>query len=119
MPQPRPTPWFPIALIVAVASCTLGYFSSTHLEKLWDEQVDHDIAVALRDHPLTGEHPAIDASQMRLPMYVNAMVFKITGRDDLATARKISLVAAGVTIIAAAGLADLLFGGWAAILTAA
>lgn len=119
MPQASRPPWVPIVLLIAVGSCTVGYFSSRHLEELWDEQVDHDIAVALRDHPLTGEHPAIDASQMRLPMYVTAMIFKITGHDDLATARKVSLLAGGVAIVAAAALAEMLFGGWAAILTAA
>src|SRR5437667_7970462 len=104
MSQPHRQTWLPAAVVIAAASCTLGFLSARHLETLWDEQVDHDIAVGLRDHPLTGDHPAIDASQMRLPMYVNALVFKITGRDSLKLSRVVSLVVGGVTIVAAAGL---------------
>src|ERR1043166_5498861 len=118
MPPPRRQTWLVPALVIAIGSCTIGFFSSRHLETLWDEQVDHEIAAALRDHPLTGEQPAVDASQMRLPMYVNAMVFKLTGKDDLQISRTVSLIAGGVTIIAAAGLADMLFGAIAGIVTA-
>ena len=100
MSQPRPSRWLPAAILIASASCTIAFFSSRHLERLWDEQVDHDIAIGLRDHPVTGARPAIDASQMRLPMYVNAIVFKLTGSDDLQTSRVVSLVVAGVTIVA-------------------
>ncbi|MBI5765421.1 MAG: glycosyltransferase family 39 protein [Planctomycetes bacterium] len=114
----RSTIWIPVALVIAIASAILAGRSATHLERLWDEQVDHDIAVGLRAHPLTGERPAIDASQLRLPMYVNALVFAATGHDDLATSRFVSLACGALTVVATAALANTLFGPLAAILAA-
>lgn len=114
----RSTVWIPFVVVIAVASTILAGRSATHLERLWDEQVDHDIAVGLRDHPLTGEKPAIDASQLRLPMYINAMLFVATGRDDLATSRLVSLTCGGITIVATAALANTLFGPLTAVLAA-
>ena len=93
-----------VILAAAASSSFMAWGSSESIEILWDEQVDHDIAVGLRDHPLTGGRPTLDGSQMRLPMYVNAAVFAMTGRDDLATMRAMSIAFAAVTILAAGGL---------------
>ncbi len=106
------------AAIVALAAMMLARDSAAKLETLWDEQVDHDIAVALRDDPLRGESPALDASQTRLPMYLCAAAMKLTGRSDLQLCRDVSLVLGGLTIILSAALAHVLFGGWTAILAA-
>lgn len=106
------------AALVALAAMLLARASAAQLETLWDEQVDHDIAVALRDDPLRGEAPALDASQTRLPMYLCAVAMKLTGRTDLQLCRDVSLVLGGLTIVLAAALAHLLFGGWTALLAA-
>ncbi|QOJ02483.1 MAG: glycosyltransferase family 39 protein [Planctomycetia bacterium] len=101
-----------------MAAMLLARSSAVRLETLWDEQVDHDIAVALRDEPLRGESPALDASQTRLPMYLCAAAMKLTGRSDLQLCRDVSLVLGGLTIVLSAALAHLLFGGWTALLAA-
>lgn len=108
-----------VAILVAAAVSTIiAWHSATHLEILWDEQVDHDIAVGLRTSPLFGEQPTLDGSQMRLPMYVNALVFALTGRDDLMVMRAVSVVIGAVTVLAAGGLARALFGPLVGALTA-
>lgn len=106
------------AAILAMAAMLFARASAAGLETLWDEQVDHDIAIALRDDPLRGESPALDASQTRLPMYLCAAVLKLTGRSDLQLCRDVSLALGGITIILTAALAHLLFGGWTALLAA-
>ena len=111
-----------VSIAAACASAAIGWGSARHLEISWDEHEDHAIAAALRDHPLTGGPSAVDASQMRLPMYVNAAAYAVTGRDDLAISRGVSLAAGALTVIAAAALGRMLFGplvgGLAAILLA-
>jgi len=105
-------------LAAAASSSFIAWSSSESIEILWDEQVDHDIAVGLRDHPLAGRRPTLDGSQMRLPMYVNAAVFAMTGRDDLATMRAVSIAFAAFTILATGGLARALFGSLVGALSA-
>ncbi|HVP10594.1 MAG TPA: glycosyltransferase family 39 protein, partial [Phycisphaerae bacterium] len=109
-------------IIAACASVAIGWGSIQHFEMAWDECEDHAIAVGLRHHPLTGGPASIDASQMRLPMYVNAAVYALTGRDDLAVSRAVSLAFGAVAVIAVAALGRCLFGplvgGLAAVLTA-
>lgn len=112
----RPRVLVAISLAAAITVIVLGGKSASHLETLWDEQVDHDIAVDLRHHPLTGGEHALDASQTRLPMYACALVFAATGRDDLAIARGVSLAAGAFTVLAAAALAYTCFGQCAAAL---
>lgn len=103
-----------VSIAAALLFAAIGWNSSRDLETLWDEAVDHDIAVDLMRHPIAGSAPTLDASQMRLPMYVCAAVFGVTGRDDLKTARCISLVVGAVTIIATGALARACFGPMAA-----
>ncbi len=109
----------PATLIVTIVSVILGWCSARHIETLWDEHVDHKIAVGLEHHPLIGEQPTLDASQMRLPMYVNALAYRIVGRDDLATSRAVSLAFGAITILATAALGRLLFGPTVGLLAAA
>jgi len=97
-------------LLAAVAGALIGWKSAGHLETLWDEHVDREIAVGLARNPLVGERPTIDPSQTRLPMYVNAAVFALTGRDDLPTSRAVSLVVGAATVLATAMLGRMLFG---------
>lgn len=103
--------------VVALASAMIGWHSADGLETLWDEAVDHDIAVDLMRHPLTGGEPTLDASQMRLPMYVNAIAFAVTGRADLHTARAVSLIFGAVTILTTGALARACFGPLVACLS--
>ena len=110
--------WRLIAVAAAVGGAILGGSSSAHIDTLWDELVDHDIAVGLQGDPLFGEQPTLDATQMRLPMYLNAAAFAITGRSDLALSRLVSLVCGAVTVLATAALARLLFGPLVAMLAA-
>lgn len=111
-----------VLLAAALATMLIGWTSARSLETCWDEQVDRQIAVGLRHHPLTGGRPTLDGSQMRLPMYVNALAFAVTGRDDLAASRAVSLLFAGITVIATGLLGRRLFGplagGLAAVLLA-
>ncbi len=104
------------SILVAIASATIAWNSAKHLDMLWDEQVDHDIAAALAAHAITGGDQTLDASQLRLPMYLCAAAFKLTNSDDLAVARAVSVVLGAITIIAAAGVARICFGPLVAIL---
>jgi 4-amino-4-deoxy-L-arabinose transferase-like glycosyltransferase len=66
----------------------------------WDEQTDIEIARAYISSPggwFTGSN--IDPSQARLPMYAVAMVYKLTGTDDLLTARYLSVFVGALTIL--------------------
>ena len=66
----------------------------------WDEQTDIEIARAYNDQQggwFIGSDS--DPSQTRLPMYMVAFVYALTGRDDLLTARYISAFIGGLTII--------------------
>lgn len=107
-----------VAIASAVVTVVVGWRSVSHLDMLWDEQVDHRIAVGLAEHPLMGAEPTLDASQMRLPMYVNAAVYAVTGRDDLAVSRGVSLAVAAITVLSAAALGRALFGSLVGALTA-
>jgi hypothetical protein len=111
-----------VSVIAACASVAIGWGSIRHFETAWDEHEDHAIAVDLRSHPLTGGSTTMDASQMRLPMYVNAAVYAVTGRDDLTLSRSVSLAFGALTVLAAGALGRLLFGplvgGLAAVLIA-
>lgn len=114
--------FLPILLLAAAGAFAIGLASSSSLETCWDERIDIEIADGLRAHPLGGEEPALDASQMRLPMYANALVFAVTGRDDLRIARIVSLVIGAITVIGTGLLGRRLFdaaiGAIAAILIA-
>lgn len=107
-----------LSVPVAIAAMIVAALSARHLEILWDEQVDRDIAIGLAADPLFGERPLQDASQLRLPMYLNGAAFVLTGRTDLATSRLVSLLAGGVTILGAAAVAGMLFGTTAGVLAA-
>lgn len=99
-----------VSLLAAVASAAIAWNSAKHLDILWDEQVDLEIASALAAHPLTGGEITLDASQTRLPMYLCAATFRLTGRTDLNVARWISVLLGAITIVATAALARICFG---------
>lgn len=118
------SPQSPLSLIavVAVAAATVvavGWTTARGLETCWDERVDLDIAIGLDHDPLFGERPTLDGSQTRWPMYVTALAFAVTGRDDLAVARGVSLLFSAVTIVATSLLGRRLFGAAVGMLTAA
>jgi hypothetical protein len=98
-----------VCAAAAVGCAILCMTSARHVEILWDEQVDHDIAVELRDHPFGGSRAPLDASQTRLPMYVCAAAYAITGRDDLVVARSVSAIAGALTVFLTGVLARRLF----------
>jgi hypothetical protein len=119
MTQASGSSWWRVAALGAsLAGAVVGWLSARPLEVLWDEQVDQDIALGLRENPLTGEQPPLDASQLRLPMYVNAAVFALAGRTSLDLSRAVSLAAGAATVLSAAALARILFGPLAAALSA-
>lgn len=97
------------SIFSALIFVAIGWSSQRNLNILWDEAVDHDIAVGLARDPLHGEQPTLDASQTRLPMYVNAIVFRVFGRDDLPVSRGVSLFFGAVTILLCAELGQTLF----------
>ncbi|MCK6455095.1 MAG: glycosyltransferase family 39 protein [Phycisphaerae bacterium] len=112
-----------ITAIAVVAASTFGFSltawrSARTLNILWDEQVDLDTAIALRDAPIRGESAPLDASQTRLPMYVTAIVFRLTGRADLDVARGASVAAAALGLVVTAMLAWRLFDAAVGALTA-
>ncbi len=111
--------WFAVALLCALAGAGIGWHSTAGIDILWDEEVDLSIARGLAVDPLFGTSPTLDPSQMRLPMYVNAAAFFISGRDDLALARAVSLLFGAITVVAAASLARMLMGPTVAMLAAA
>lgn len=112
-------PWLLVSLLLAIAGALVGWHSTAGLDILWDEEVDLGIARGLAVDPLFGTAPTLDSSQMRLPMYVNAAAFFVSGREDLALARAVSLFFGAVTVLAAAALARLLLGPTVAMLSAA
>lgn len=105
-----------LSIAVAIFSAVIGWHSAQNLETLWDEAVDHDIAVGLARNPILGQSPTLDPSQMRLPMYVNALVTRLTGQDDLRMFRAVSLLVGAATIIGTGALARACFGPLAAAL---
>lgn len=111
MPRTRPLTCLVVSLLAAIAHLIIALGASRHIETVWDEAVDRRIAIGLRDHPLVGEQPALDASQTRLPMYVAAKFFRLTGRDDIRVARVASALIGSVTVFATGMLGGMLFGG--------
>ncbi|MFO0973455.1 MAG: glycosyltransferase family 39 protein [Phycisphaerae bacterium] len=107
------------AVLFGGLAALLAHRSAARLDPLWDEEVDRRIAVALRDAPIAGEVRPLDASQTRLPMYLTAAVYAITGRSDLATARAVSVCVGVATIGLTILLGRQLFGRPAAALAAA
>src|SRR5262249_39616144 len=85
---------------------------------LWDERVDMDIASAVASSPIRGESHPVDPTQFRLPMYACASAFRITGKEDLATARAVSIAIGALGIALSAGFAWELFGAEVAVLAA-
>lgn len=66
----------------------------------WDEQTDLEIARVYIDRPggwFIGSNS--DPSQARLPMYAVAMIYKLTGTDDLLTARYLSVFLGALAIL--------------------
>jgi hypothetical protein len=114
--------FLPILLLAAISAFTIAFASTSSLETCWDEAIDIEIAQGLRAHPLSGEKPALDASQMRLPMYVNAVAFAISGSDSLRTARIVSLIVGALAVVGTGLLGRRLFdaavGAIAAVLIA-
>ncbi len=113
----------------ATVALAIGYFmvaawsSAKHLDMLWDERVDLDIAAALRARPIRGEDAPLDASQMRLPMYVVAGATALLNLGnsppgELAVARGVSILVGAAAILVTAALARRLFDGPTSSLTA-
>ena len=111
MPRTRPLTCLIVSTLAAIVHLIIALGASRHIETAWDEAVDRRIAIGLRDHPLVGEQPAIDASQSRLPMYVAAKFFRLSGRDDVRVARVASVLIGSVTVFATGMLGGMLFGG--------
>ncbi|HOJ72373.1 MAG TPA: glycosyltransferase family 39 protein [Phycisphaerae bacterium] len=91
-------PWVPWVVLAAmvVVFCGLAWCSVQHVNTLWDELNDHRVAVALLDQPLRGSD--IDATQARLPMYVTAGAYALTG-PSIRVARAVSIAMGAVAIV--------------------
>lgn len=111
MPRSRPLTCLIVSLLAAIAHLVIALRASRHIDPGPDEAVDRLIAIGLRDHPLVGEQPALDASQARLPMYVASMFYRISGRDDVRVARVASVLTGSVTVFVTGMLGGTLFGG--------
>lgn len=109
---------FVVALAAAIAGALIARSSARGMDTLWDEQVDRAISTGLSEHPLTGGEESLDPSQLRLPMYVSALVEAWTGDHSLARLRGVSIFFGMVTVIATAGLGRSLFGPVAGMLAA-
>lgn len=109
---------FVFSLGAAMFSMSIARESVAHLDIMQHEQADLRIVEGLRSAPLFGGRPTLEPARLRLPMYVNALAAWWTGRSDLAQSRGVSAFAGAVTVIAAAGLANLQFGLGAGLLTA-
>ncbi len=126
MPQKGGQGWRGVAIgTIAASACVfaiVGWKSTSQLNTLWDERVDLDIATALAHAPVRGEAKPLDPTQFRLPMYVTAAVFAVSGHDDLATARAVSIAVGAIGVVLAGGLAWKLFGAataaWTTVLLA-
>lgn len=126
MPQEGGQGWRGVAIgTIAASACVfavVGWKSTLQLNTLWDERVDLDIAAALSHAPIRGEAKPLDPTQFRLPMYVTAAVFAISGHDDLAAGRAVSIAVGAIGVVLAGGLAWRLFGAataaWTAVLLA-
>ncbi len=111
-------PLYCVALVAALIVVATGWTTARGLETCWDERVDLDIAAGLQRDPWFGERPTLDGSQTRLPMYLTALAFQMTGRQSLGVARGVSLLLSAVTVVAASLLGKQLFGIAAGMLTA-
>ncbi|MCB9853552.1 MAG: glycosyltransferase family 39 protein [Phycisphaerales bacterium] len=106
-----------LALPVSIYAGVVIWSAARGIETLWDEAVDLQIANDFRDAPLRGGDP-IDPSQLRLPMMIDAVGAELFGWTGYDGARFVSVLAAVVTILAAAALAAMLFDAWTALLAA-
>lgn len=104
-----------VAAAAGAVLAVAAWRSVQHVNTLWDEQTDLNIAAALVRDPLRG--CGLDGSQTRLPMYVCAAAFAIFG-ESLETARAVSAVLAGVAVVATWWLGRRLFGEAEGVLAA-
>ncbi|MBX3396422.1 MAG: phospholipid carrier-dependent glycosyltransferase [Phycisphaerae bacterium] len=109
---------FVFSMFVAAFGMTIARGSVAHMDIMQREQTDLRIAEGLRSAPMFGARPTLEPARLRLPMYVNALASWWTGRSDLAQSRDVSAFAGAVTVVAAAGLANLQFGMGTGLLTA-
>jgi 4-amino-4-deoxy-L-arabinose transferase-like glycosyltransferase len=93
------SPSFFLCLIV-VGYCALLLPTLRRQGISWDEQTDIHIAHAYISQPggwFIGSNS--DPSQTRLPMYAVALVYALTGTDDLLTARLVSAFMGALTLV--------------------
>jgi len=86
--------WLIVLLLVCIFAA-VAWLSVRHVNTLWDEMTDHQIALGLLEHPLQGN--GLDGSQARLPMYITAAAYAVMG-PSLEIARLISIVVASAAI---------------------
>jgi 4-amino-4-deoxy-L-arabinose transferase-like glycosyltransferase len=88
----------PLALLTGfvVVFCSLAGLSARHINSLWDEVNDHTVAVSLLEDPFVGD--GLDGSQARLPMYITAGVYAVTG-PSIRVARAVSIAMGAAAIV--------------------
>lgn len=116
-PRPPGHSWWPPAILAVLVGvfCGLAWFSARHINTLWDEANDHEVAVSLLERPLVGS--GLDGSQARLPMYVTAAVYAITG-PSIQAARAVSIIMGAAAIVLTYLLGRRWFGTLAGLLAA-
>lgn len=87
--------WLAVLLLAGFYAVT-AWLSVQHINPLKYETSDYHAAVGLLEHPLTGN--GIDGPQARLPMYLTAAVFALTG-PALAVARAVAIVFSTAAIV--------------------
>jgi hypothetical protein len=86
----------PAVVLVVCLYAVTAWLSARHINTLWDESNDLEIARALAQRPLAGL--ALDGTQARLPMYVTAGAFAVVG-PSLPVARGISVLAGAAAVV--------------------
>ncbi len=87
--------WLAVTLLAGLYVVT-AWFSVQHINPQWDETSDLHATRGLLENPLVGS--GIDGSQARLPMYVTAAIFALTG-PSLPVARMVAILFSAAAIV--------------------
>jgi len=109
--------WWASIVAFACASGAAAWSAAARPNLLWDEAVDLRIAAGLMRNPLFGNEIVLDATQMRLSMYLTAAAMRLFG-EDLMVGRLLACLA-GAAAVALTGWAVAMWRGKVAGVAAA
>lgn len=104
-----------VGLAAGLIGASFARTSARAVGELESEKADARIAAGLASNALFGSRPTEHPARFRLPMYLGSI---LGGKGENGAARGLSLTAGVVTVMAAAGLANSLFGIGSAVVTA-